>query len=326
MKFTVLVITYNSDLKKTLYTLKSIVLQKFDSFEIVIADDASINNHFTEIKKFFQEKGFTSYKLVYNEKNAGTVKNLISGLRQSSGKYVKFIGAGDALYDSMTLQNVFDFMERNHYECCFGKLRGYQQKEDGRIKAVSFCHPFDMNAYIRFNEKRIKKNLVLYSDNVCGAAICYERNFAWEYMNKIQDNVIYEEDIFQVLSAMEGRALHLFNHYIVWYEVGSGISTSGKSKHGNLISQDVQRFYQELYQLFKNDKYVRKRCCIMGLYRIRNLYVRTVIRCFINPDAVRYLICAAWQKINKVHEVRERRTGFLDEKDFMHEFDRMDGE
>lgn len=325
MKFTVLVITYNSDLYRTCLTLQSAVDQEFDDFEIVIADDGSRENHFPQIRAFFEKNGFTRYKLVENPKNQGTVKNLLSGLAQTEGRYVKFISAGDALYDKHTLQKVYQFMERNHCSCCFGLIWGYQADGSRRVRRTPYVHPFDIKAYRQKDWDRITKDLVLYSDNVCGASICYEKEFAQEYMERIQKDVRYEEDIFQVLAAVEGKPLQLYDAYMIWYEIGTGMTTKKKSGFEELIRKDVDRFYRELYRQHGEHPYVRKRFRLMKLYKIKNLYLRTILRFFVNPDALRYVADSMLQRKRGLHRIETEEIGFLQQEDFWEELEKMSG-
>lgn len=310
-KMTVLVVTYNSKLEKLILTLESILQQNFENFEIVIADDASKENYSKQLEKYFEYRQFVNYKLVVQEKNLGTVKNLICGLQWVNGKYVKCISAGDTLYDEYTLKKIYDFMEEEQSECCFGLMQGYRRgKKD--VEKVSFPHPFDIEAYRKKKSKRIQRNLILYSDNVSGASLCYEKNFAVEYLNKISDCVIYEEDIFQVLSAVEDRSINFLDDYVVWYEYGEGISTGGQSKFQKALAKDTELFYEKLYKDYPQNRYIRKRYGLMRFYRIRNLYLRTVLRFFANPHLVCYLAGAFLQRVTKKHEKPNTKNGFLD--------------
>lgn len=315
MKFTVLVITYNAKWEKLKLTLSSILRQSMTDYEIVIADDGSKDNMEQTIREYFAKQGFSGYKLVMNEKNQGTVANLISGLAVTEGEYVKFISAGDLLYCEDTLQMIYDFMIEHHSESCFGLIQGYRMA-DGHIQKVGYYHPFDMNAYRKGDKDRIMKNLVLYSDNVCGASITYENHFAKEFMNRIKDDVKYEEDIFQVLAAVEGRGVDFIDEYLIWYEIGEGITTQKKSGFEALVRQDVDRFYRRLYEWHGNNPYVKKRYQLLGLYKITNLYVRTFLRFFINPDALRYFVDTTIQRKKKVHEKPTTLVGFLEEGNY----------
>jgi len=294
-------------------------LQKFEEFEIVISDDASKENHFKEIEQFFAERGFENYHLVEHKKNQGTVKNLLSGLEYVSGKYVKFLSAGDTFYSENTMEKLYLFMEKSRSEYCFGLMQGYQMEQCGKVNKVSFFHPFDIQSYRNRNERKIVKNLVLYSDNVCGAAVCGEKNFCIEYLNKICNCVVYEEDIMQVLAAVEHRTIDFIDDYIVWYEVGSGVSSGANNKFAELLSQDVSRFYEMLYREYNDNmyrKYIRKRHSLAGIYKVRNLYLRTFLRFFVNPDSLRYFISAMYQRKRKGHVPKNSEVGFLERLDF----------
>lgn len=312
-----LVLTYNTNLDKLFLTLQSIMQQEFNEFEIIVSDDGSADNKYTEIEAYFKKNDFSNYRLVDNKQNQGTVKNILSGLQHVTGKYVKLIGAGDTFYDEHVMEKVYEFMEQNEYECCFGLIQGYQVDQQKKVEKLPYWHPFDIEAYRKNGkEDRITKNLVLYSDNICGAAICYRKDFCIEYMNRIQQEVLYEEDIFQVLSAVEGRPIHLYDNYMIWYEIGEGVSTKKRSKFEELLRQDVERFYGMLYKQHQDNKYVKKRHRLVPFYKIKNLYLRTLLRFFANPHAIVYLAGTTIQKLKKVHVPKNVQVGFLDRDDF----------
>ncbi len=324
MKFSVLVLTFNPDFNKLFLTLQSIIDQDFDDFEIIIADDASKENPFEKIEAYFQKNKFTNYQFVANEKNQGTVKNILSGLEVAEGKYVKPISAGDLLYDEHVLSKVFQHMEQKKSECCFGLIQGYRMKQDKEVEKIGYYHPFDIEAYRKENASdRIVKNLVLYSDNVCGAGICYEKKYFIEYMNKIQEQVVYEEDIFQVLAAVEGRAVGLYDDYMIWYEIGEGVSTKKHTKFEELLRQDVERFYLMLYERHDWNKHVRKRKQLMVFYKIKNLYLRTILRTTRNLDAIRYLLISWLQRKRGAHRPVNAQSGFLEKPEFMQKLEKV---
>lgn len=312
--FSVLVITYNCQLEKLILTLESIVEQTFQNVQIVVADDGSKYNYFEEIKEFFDQKQFTQYKLVGNKTNRGTVQNLISGLSHVQGQYVKFLSAGDALYNQHTIEQLYKFMKETQTNGCFGLLQGYSKEPGGKIKKIKFNHPFDLDAYRKKDRKRIQRNLILYSDNVCGAAICYKTEYAKEYMNKICQDVVYEEDIFQVLAAVEDKELDFFEQYMIWYEVGTGVSTTVNSAFQEALRQDVDRFYRCLYKKYPEHKYIKKRYKLMKYYNIKNLYIRTALRVFENPHLIIYLVQSVLQRRKNVHVASEK--GFLECENF----------
>lgn len=317
MKISVLVLSYNSDIDKLYLTLKSIIKQKIDDFEIVVSDDGSKDNHEQELAEYFKQNDFSNYKLVMNEQNRGTVQNILSGLKACEGEYVKPISSGDCLYAEDTLARLYDFMKADSLDYCHGLIRGYHRLEDGSIQYIPYSHPFDIEAYRKRDMDRITKNLVLYSDNTCGAGICYEKKFFIHYMNLISEVVKYEEDIFQVVAAVENRKVALFDDYIVWYEIGLGVSTNKKSKIYDLLAKDVDGLYRKLYDWHPENKYVKKRYKMLPLYNIKNLYVRTMLRFFVNPDAIRYLFSSYYQRFTGKHMNKAAAPGFLDQEAFL---------
>jgi glycosyltransferase involved in cell wall biosynthesis len=312
MKFSILVVTYNPVWEKLCLTLDSVLKQTFADYEIVISDDGSKDNCFPQLRQYFAEHKFERYVLVPHEKNQGTVKNLISALTHAQGKYVRDFGPGDAFYNEHTLQRVYDFLESHQYEGCFGLMRGYCRRKDGTIQYTEFPHPFDLAAYQKQDMGRIVKNLVMYRDNASGACTCYTREYYLEYLKRICGTVIYAEDIFQVMAGLDGRALQFFPEYLVWYEADMGVSTKKKSSFAELLALDVEHFYGLLQRDYPNDPYVKRQRKVLGLYKIRNLYLRTMVRFFVNPDAVVYLLRHIWQQKTGAYAPQHAESGFLD--------------
>ena len=155
---------------------------------------------------------------------------------------------------------------------------------------MEFPHPFDLSPYKNWNEDKIVKNLVLYRDNASGACTCYTVDYYMTYLKKIEGTVIYAEDIFQMMAGLDGRPMHFFPDYLVWYEADTGVSTKKKSSFS-----------------------------VLGLYKIRNLYLRTLLRLFRNPDAIRYLVSHMLQVRKGAYRPSHQQKGFLDNPEFSKE-------
>lgn len=316
MKLTVLIVTYNPVWSKLLVTLESIRRQTMEDYEIVISDDGSKDNCFDRIEEYFHKYGFTRYQMVSHEQNQGTVKNLIDGVVHAQGKYIRDFGPGDAFYNEHTMQQVYDFLEQNQYEACFGLMKGYCVDEQGQITYTDFLHPFDIEAYKKNDAERILKNLVLYHDNASGACTCYTKEYYLNYLKRIENVVIYAEDIFQLMSGLDGRCMHMFPDYLVWYEADTGVSTKKRSSFAELLALDVEHFYEMIQQEYPDNRYVKKQRKVQRFYKIRNLYIRTIIRMFVNPDAARYLISHILQQKKGAYVPKSSEAGFFDKKEF----------
>ena len=110
--------------------------------------------------------------------------------------------------------------------------------------------------------------------------------------------------------------MHLFDEYIVWYEVGDGVSTKKRTKFEELLRQDVERFYNMLYERYGDNKYIRKRKQLSVFYKIKNLYIRTILRFFVNPHAILYLCSSMLQRKRGAHTRETEVKGFLEQPEF----------
>lgn len=311
--FSILIASYNPVWKKLKVTIDSVLKQDYRDFEIVVTDDGSENNLFPEIEEYMKAQQFENYKLVAHEKNQGTVKNLIDGVKACSGKYVRDFGPGDAFYNEKSLGRLYQFMEDNQAEACFGLMRGYCVSEAGDITYTNFLHPFDIEAYRKQDIKRIEKNLILYRDNASGACTSYTREYYLEYLEKLVGTVVYTEDIFQLMAGIDGRTMQLYPDYLIWYEADTGVSTKKRSPFQEKLALDVDKFYAMLQEKYPENQNVKAQKRVSGLYKIRNLYVRTLIRFFVNPDAIRYLVSHWIQTKKGSYLPKNSDEGFLKE-------------
>jgi glycosyltransferase involved in cell wall biosynthesis len=92
MKFSILVPTYNGA-EVIGDTLRSILTQSFQNFEIIIQDDVSKDGTVEEIKKINDDR----IKIFQNEKNLGYPGNLDSLSKKATGDIVYLMGQDDIL-------------------------------------------------------------------------------------------------------------------------------------------------------------------------------------------------------------------------------------
>lgn len=251
----ILVLCYNPSLEKLFQTLYSIVVQQNISFEIIIADDGSTTKYFDKIKEWFEKRQFTDFTLIENQQNQGTVKNYISALKKAKGKYVKAISPGDYLYDKDVLDRIFHFVKREGYRIAFGKA-GYYSYENREFKLYRKQNPNNLSVYRKKQNKKILRNYLYFQDYVLGANFYIETSLALEYANKISDIVVYAEDTSILLMLVDGISIGFYDAYLVWYEYGTGISTSTESKWNKIIYNENKNVYEKLLKENKISKKV----------------------------------------------------------------------
>lgn len=94
LKFSILMPVYNGE-KVIVPTLKSILSQSFNNFELIVGDDCS-TDHTVKIVKEFQKKD-KRIKLFLNKKNLGYSKNLEKLRKKAKGDIVYLMGQDDIL-------------------------------------------------------------------------------------------------------------------------------------------------------------------------------------------------------------------------------------
>lgn len=302
--FSILVITYNPIWEKLKLTLDAIVNQTFTDYELIIADDGSENNLEDDITLYLKNKKVKNFLHIKNSINQGTVKNIISGLEHCKGKYVKCFGPGDYFADNNSLELVYTYLEHYSLDACWGLVRSYINTSNGEKQFVYRAHPLDIDAYRKYDVNRIIENLIFYSDSAHGAAMFFEREKWIKYLKKIEGHVRYAEDLSQILIALEEEPIRLFDKEIICYEVGEGISTAPSSRYRKLLEADLKNFYELVENMYPDNINIVKRNRVKKFYVIKNLYLRTICRFFVNPGMIFFLGRACIQRIMRKHNER----------------------
>ena len=243
---TVVVGTYNSDLRKLHITLLSIIKQKNIYLQIVVSDDGSSNFEKESLEKWFEKNSVRDYKIVISKVNTGTVKNVIRGVRASDAELVKLISPGDLLYDEYVLYKMVSFMKKENLKLAFGKGAYYSQENDN-IRLYDFCNPKDLEPYKARNKLKIQKNYLLYRDYVLGALFIINKMLLLNYLTKIDGLVKYAEDCSVIMMIADGIEIGFLDEFLVWYEYGSGISTNGSNIWAERIRNDNKNCFNLLY-------------------------------------------------------------------------------
>ncbi len=253
----VIVLTYFPDRDKLLKTLKSVLLQRDISYEILIADDGSDNFYQSDIEEIMKEYAFTDFKFVAHPENQGTVINFYDAVKVASGEVIKPISPGDYLYGEDTLSKVYNFMKENKADVAFGNLVYYFDEDEFTVfnRKEPICDKPYFN-YKDYKSKKIAKNLIKYSDSICGAALFYKASVLSEGLSKIAGTVIYAEDSITQMFALEGKRILKTDDYVVFYEYGTGISTN-KTAGSVRMLDDFLRFYGLLGRMFPENRYVK---------------------------------------------------------------------
>lgn len=270
--FSVICLTYNSDITKTLTTLNSVIKQKDCDFEVIIADDGSKNNNVDVIEQYFKSNNFFNYKVRANKVNQGIIENYLSAIELARGKYIKYISPGDYLYDEATLKKCLDFMNKYNAELAFGKAV-YYSYENNKLDILVRKNPVLTEMYDAkredYNFDLVLKNLILWQDGILGAAVMADRLVFEKYLREISGKVKYIEDnTIMPLATMDKKRIYFLDEYILWYECDSGISTNSNRGFKEKIDIDFLNCYEYLTKKDSKNK------CIRFAYLKQKYYVQ----------------------------------------------------
>lgn len=271
----VLVLTYNPSMEKLFATLSSIIIQKGVSFEIVISDDGSTLFDIEAIEAWFEKHSFKDYKIIEHAQNRGTVLNYKAALDKAEGKYIKSISPGDFLFDCNILSDMAQYLKEQQGSICFGRAAYYSVDSAGSIKIYSeISDPKDFKPYRKKNIKSIQKNYLYFHDFILGASFFGDRNLMLKYANLIVEKVVYTEDCSFLAMTADGILIHFLDKEVIWYEYGTGISTSHSDVWQKRMDQDFRNCYELIAQ--KNEKfnsvyrlYMREKGLDVFLWRVR---------------------------------------------------------
>lgn len=244
VEFSVIIASYQSSFKNILLSIDSVLQQNFKSVEIVICDDASCNNFFTEIEAYFKERNFEKYQLIAQKENQGTVKNFISALEKANGKYIKSLGAGDMLYDSNSIKIMHDFLTEKECPFAFGLCQKFNWKDGAINKGSVLKAPAKLGLYYHTDlvSKWLQKmNIAACGEVIYGISMFGRRDGFLYYISQLKDISRLTEDIFQLLVYLDGGQFVYLNEKIAWYEYGTG--TSFNIKTARVVNKDVERVF-----------------------------------------------------------------------------------
>ena len=240
----VIVVTYNSSFEELKKTLKSILIQRDVSVQIIICDDGSIENNENKIIDFFTCANYNDYVLVMNEINEGTVRNIRSGLAFVKSEIVKILSPKDYLYDYNTLNKIVKIFKNNEIDIL--EADGvYYNNDSNNIKVLNLANPQkEINKSGLLNKNKVLKQLIKYKDWFLGATTFYKTKLFCNLIDElIVAKIVYCEDLSSGLVAVKKGNIYYLKENVVWYNYGSGISTKKDEFSSSIMKNDEAEFF-----------------------------------------------------------------------------------
>lgn len=255
-KISVIVCTYKPDFKKLKRTLLSIFRQEEVDVEIIISDDGS-NVDYSEFKYWVQKYLPSNFSIKYliSKENKGIIKNYLAALELVNNTYFKTLSPGDYLNTEFALKKYYEKLEYGKYVACYSEAIHYYQNDD-EFKVVNNKAPLLNTFKKKYKKSTVLKTLCLYQDYILGGAAAYKTEAYKKCLNELSEcGLKHGEDFSLILLSLNGYQIGYIDEYLLWYESGCGVSTSGGAP---LIENDKKLLYSVLYPKFKDNSIVKK--------------------------------------------------------------------
>ncbi|MBP1673585.1 MAG: glycosyl transferase [Bacteroidetes bacterium] len=176
MKISIITITYNAEhvLEKTML---SVLNQTNTNFEYIIIDGNSKDNTVSIIQKMAQKiqegafEGIRSDQFKWiSEPDKGLYDAMNKGIDVSTGDFVWFVNAGDKVYNSETLQKIYDLIEIEK-DCDF--IYGQSVMIDEQDREIGERH--------KIAPKVLRLNSFLNGLVICHQSVIVKKSIASHY-------------------------------------------------------------------------------------------------------------------------------------------------
>lgn len=277
-----IVVTYYPDILELKRTLFSIINQKNVNSQIIICDDGTPNFSDDEIIRFFSDYSYADYNIVMNKNNEGTVRNLASAFPYIKSELVKTISPKDYIYCDESYQKVLSIYKNKSFDIYIGDAV-YYSNGDGLVffNIGNPCKKIKGSGIL--NNKKTAKQLIKYRDWFLGAAFVIKTNLFIDYIEKlIGANIKFCEDLSTVFFPLDNRKIYYDKSYFIWYEYGTGISTSRNTEFEKLLLNDYELFFESFLPKTYNLRIVKKSKKLNVLLRNDTLFGK-IKRIILNP-------------------------------------------
>lgn len=293
-KLAVICITYNHE-KYIKKTIEGIINQNtsFD-FELIISDDCSTDET-PKIIKEYQEKYPDKIKVIFREKNLGSINNYIETLSNLNYKYIAICDGDDLWIDNDKLQLQYDYLENNkEFNICFHSVKEiFENSEKFNILPQ---RKYDVTTFDDLKKENYIPN----------CSVMYRWQFCNQDMKKVIPNDIANGDYYlHLLHAKNGKIKMLDKPMAIYYRHESGIWWESYNNYDMFYIKhgiEMINFYKSIGKTFDIEDYY--------LGKISNL-MSECIRIFLRHDEFEKLIVLKEIDLELFNKKLENNRGML---------------
>ena len=275
----VIILSYKN-LDGVLDTLESVLLQTYDSIEIIFSDDGTpgYEEYAKSFLAYIEDKARDNIKnVIVNslKENQGTVKNINSALELATGQYVKLISSEDKLTAEDSLEKYVNFLEENDFDICFSKTRGVTDEGEYIYEMLSCESDYDKLKSFSVEEMR---NYLFRRNCLPAPGAFMKRKLFLEHGLFLNVARLIEDYPYWIHLTLENVPFGFMDEVMVDYRQ-SGVSSAGS--YSLMFMDDMLSIYN--HYIFPYDK---RYGIFQGLY---NFLKRQGLQFYINK--------AKWQEL-----------------------------
>ena len=140
-KISVLMCIFNEE-KYLQDSIDSVLNQQYNSFELIIVNDASMDNSLKIISSYNDKR----IKLINNSKNIGLTKSLNIGLDECTGEYIARLDGNDLMTNNR-LNKQLEFLENNQRIAVVGSYFKCIDETGEEVDNLNWPSGIDINIY-----------------------------------------------------------------------------------------------------------------------------------------------------------------------------------
>ena len=123
-------------------SVRSVIVQTYSYFELIIVDDGSTDNTYKVLKRF---QNYPNIIILKSKSNNGVAFTRNIAISRARGQFISFLDSDDTWHeDKLKIQ--VNLMKKNNYFCCHSTYlrRDIISKKEKIIKAENFVRKSDM--------------------------------------------------------------------------------------------------------------------------------------------------------------------------------------
>lgn len=245
----VVVITYNSS-ETVLETLQSVKEQTYHKLELIISDDASIDNTISICRKWVEDNKsfFVNCHLITSSKNTGVPANLNRGISAASGEWIKSIAGDDLLVDK-AIERYVESINASKGRIYISKVKLFGGAETSYMRSYKMLE--SMYDVISSHDRKLQYRTSLYRHILPGPALFYEKKL-WEDIGRFDETYRLSEEMTFQLKVFELTTVFFIDEYLVrWRQREESLSHQSCSPSHR---QDIDFYFNEKRKRLKEEK------------------------------------------------------------------------